>query len=139
MDDLNPLYAFTIESSRHPVYDNIDPSLLEPLGLIVQKNTGVQIVYSGIEYSLARAKRFKPPFREYAIEMVMSDKKGMRSISSEGGAYLKEFGTTRSSMPVGSLTGPPVTEADVYLHEQLMGEKGKFRGNPRKKGWGVDI
>lgn len=138
-DETNSLYAFTIESARHPVYDNIDPSLLEPLGLIVQKNTGVQIVYSSIEYSLARAKRFKPPFREYAIEMVMSDKKGMRSISSEGGAYIREFGTTRSSIPIGSIVGPAVSESDVYLHEQILGEKGKFRGNPKKKGWGIDL
>src|SRR5438093_967603 len=106
--EINPLYAFTIESARHPVYDNIDPTLLEPLGFIVPKNSGIQIVHSSIEYSLARAKRFKGAFREYAIEMVMADKKGERAISSENGAYIREFGTTRAMAPVGSLVGPTV-------------------------------
>lgn len=136
--DVHPLYAFTIEAARHPVYDNIDPTLLEPLGFMVPKNSGIQIVHSSIEYSLARAKRFKGAFREYAIEMVMADKKGERAISSEGGAYIKEFGTTRSSVPMGSIVGPPVTDADVYLHEQIMGDKDKFKNNKRKGGWGID-
>lgn len=138
-DAVHPLYAFTIEAARHPVYDNIDPTLLEPLGFMVPKNSGIQIVHSGIEYALARAKRFKGAFREYAIEMVMADKKGERAISSEGGAYLKEFGTTRSNVPMGSIVGPAVTDADAYLHEQLLGDKDKFRNNPRKKGWGIDF
>lgn len=139
-DQNNAVYAFTLEAARHPIYGTIDPTLLEPLGFMVPKNSGIQIVHSSIEYALARAKRFKGAFREFAIEMVMADKKGERSISAEGGAYIKEFGTTRSSVPLGSITGPPVTDADVYLHEQLLGDKGKFDNNPRsKKLWDVKI
>lgn len=137
-DSNNAVYAFTLEAARHPIYDFVDPTLLEPLGFMVPKNSGIQIVHSSIEYSLARAKRFKGAFREFAIEMVMADKKGERAISSEGGAYIKEFGTTRSSMPLGSITGPAVTDADVYLHEQLLGDKDKFKNNPRKRGWGIE-
>lgn len=139
-DQNNAVYAFTLEAARHPIYGTIDPTLLEPLGFMVPKNSGIQIVHSSIEYALARAKRFKGAFREFAIEMVMADKKGERSISAEGGAYIKEFGTTRSSVPLGSITGPPVTDADVYLHEQLLGDKGKFDNNPRsKKLWDVKL
>jgi len=139
VSEVHPLYALTIEGSRHPVTGDVDSSLIFAKSLIVQKDSGVQLVYSGIMHALSRAKRFKSPFRERAIEMVMNDLYGLAVISSEQGATVREFNTQRSSVPIGQLTGQAATDMDVYLHEQVMGNKGMLRNNPRKKGMGIDI
>jgi hypothetical protein len=139
-DQFNALYSFTIEGSRHPLTENVDYSLILPRTLIVPKNSNIQVVYSNLEHSLARAQRFKEPFRTEAIKAVMADFKGLISISSEGGAFIHEFNTTRGgSINPGVNVGPEVTWLDEYLHEQVRGNTGAMKHNPKKAGLGIEI
>lgn len=137
--EVHPLYAVTIEGARHPVTHDVDSLIILAKSLIVQKDSNVQLVFSGIMHTLSRAKRFKSPFKEKAIEMAMNDLYGLVSISSEQGAYTREFNTQRTSIPIGQLTGQAATDMDIYIQEQVMGNKGKLKNNPRKQGLGIDF
>jgi hypothetical protein len=126
------LFELTLEGARHPVTGKIDSHLILPRTLIVPKNSNIQVVYSDIIHSLERAKRFKPPFREYAIRMALADLEGMISISSEQGAFIREFNTVRSSVPVGQVQGQPATWFDEYVYG-----KQKLKNNPKTEDLGI--
>lgn len=138
-DQVNALYNLTIEGSRNPITDEVDYTLILPRTLIVPKDSGIQEVYSSLEHTLARAQRFKEPFRSQAIKMAMADFKGLISIGSERGAYIREFGAGGSSIAVGQNEGQPATWLDRYYHETLKGEKGKLKNNPEEKGLGLSL
>ena len=138
-DVSNALYSLTIEGSRDPLTELVNYGLILPRTLIVPKNSGIQIVWSNLEHALARAERFKEPFRSQAIKAVMADFKGVISLSSELGAYLREFTTTRGAVPIGQNVGQEATWVDEYFHEQLLGKKGMLKNNPRKEGLGLDL
>lgn len=126
------LFELTLEGARDPISQRMDQHLILPRTLIVPKNSNIQIVYSDIVHSLERAKRFKPPFREYAIEMCLADLQGMISISSEGGAFIREFNTIRQSVPIGTNTGQTATWFDNYVYG-----KEKMKNNPQTQDLGI--
>lgn len=128
------LFEITIEGARDPLTQKLNQRLLLPRTLIAPKNSNIQMVYSDIMHSLERAKRFKPPFREMAIEMVYSDLEGMISISSEQGAFVREFNTVRSSVPVGQVQGQPATWFDEYVYG-----KDKLKNNPKTNQMGIEL
>ncbi len=90
------------------------------------------MVYADVMHSLERAKRFKPPFRQQAIEMALPDLQGMIAISSEGGAFIREFNTIRSSVPVGQVQGQQATWFDDYVYG-----KDKMKNNPHTNDLGI--
>ena len=126
------LFELTLEGARDPLTQKLDQHLILPMTLIVPKNSNIQIVYSDIIHSLERAKRFKPPFREYAVNMCLADLQGMISISSESGAFIREFNTIRQSVPVGAVTGQPATWFDQYIYG-----KEKLKNNPKTDNLGI--
>lgn len=128
-----------IEGSRNPITDEVDYTLILPRTLIVPKDSGIQEVYSNLSHALARAQRFKEPFRSQAIKMVMADFKGLIAIGSERGAMIREFNANGGSIPIGSNEGPPATWLDRYFHENLKGDKGKLKNNPEAQGLGLDM
>lgn len=137
-DNFSALYSIIIEGSRDPLTENVNYRFILPRTLIVPKNSGIQVVYSNLSHSLARAQRFKEPFRTEAIKAVMADYEGLISISSEGGANLREFNTTRGPVGVGSNEGPGVTFLDEYVDSAISGQKGRLKNNPKKKGLGIE-
>lgn len=122
-------FEATLEACKDQITGQIDPDLLAARLWIVPKNSGIQNVSANISHTEARARRFKPPFRKYAMEMARADKIGLTSISSEGGAYAHEFNTVRSSsVAVGTNYGPPVSDWDQYLYG-----KEYTKNNPKSK------
>lgn len=122
------LFELSIEGARDPQSQRLNQRFILPRTLIVPKNSGIQNVYSDIMQAIERARRFKPPFREFAIAMAEKYLEGMIAISSEQGAYVREFNTIRSSVPVGQVQGPPATWMDEYVYG-----KDKFKNNPKAK------
>lgn len=120
------LFELSLEGSRNPTTGEMDQGLILPRTFIVPKNSNIQLVYPDVLNSIARAKRFKPPLREMLLELATNHLKGILAISSEQGAYIREFNTVRSSVPVGTVTGPPVTWWDEYV----LG-KDKTKNNPK--------
>lgn len=126
-------FEATIEAATDPITGKVDNDLLASKLLIVPRNSGVQVVSSEISHAESIAKRFKFPFRKFAMDMARSDKIGMTSISSEMGAYAHEFNTVRSSsVSVGTNTGPQVDDWDAYLYG-----KEYIKNNPKKKNQGL--
>jgi hypothetical protein len=123
------LFELTLEGSRDQISGRLNNKYILPRTLIVPKNSNIQIVYDDVVHSIERAKRFKPPFREYAIAMAEADLQGMIAISSEQGAFVREFNTIRSSVPVGQVQGQPATWFDDYVYG-----KEKMKNNPKVKG-----
>lgn len=122
------LFELSIEGARDPNSQRLNQRFILPRTLIVPKNSGIQNVYSDIMQAIERARRFKPPFREFAIAMAEKYLEGMIAISSEQGAYVREFNTVRSSVPVGQVQGAPATWMDEYVYG-----KDKFKNNPKAK------
>jgi hypothetical protein len=120
------LFELSIEGARDPLTQKLNQALILPRTLIVPKNSNIQIVYSDIMHNLEMAKRFKPPFRDMAISMVISDLTGVIAISSENGAFIREFNTIRSSVPMGQVQGQPASWFDEYVYG-----KEKFKNNPK--------
>lgn len=108
--------------------------MLLPRGFIVPKNSNIQLVWPDIKYALARAKRFKPPFREYAIELALNDLEGVAAIGSEQGAFIREFNTTRGHINPGQVEGQPATWFDEYVYG-----KDRMKNNPKDPGMGLEI
>lgn len=126
-------FEATIEAATDPITGKVDNKLLASKLLIVPRNSGIQVVNSDITHSESIARRFKFPFRKFAMEMARADEIGMTSISSEQGAYAHEFNTVRSSsVSVGSNVGPPVDDWDAYLYG-----KDYIKNNPKKKNQGL--
>jgi hypothetical protein len=123
------LFEWLIEGSMDPVTKQLNSRLVLPRGLIVPKNSGIQNVWANMMHTLGRARRFKPPFREYAIDMAMADVEGCASISSENGAMIREFNTSRMAQPLGTNIGQPKTEMDEFLYG-----KEYLKNNPKEKG-----
>lgn len=126
------LFELTLEGARDPVTQKLNSKLVLPRTLIVPKNSNIQIVYTDIIHSIERAKRFRPPFRQHAIEMSAADMQGMISISSEGGAFIREFNTIRSSVPMGQVQGQQATWFDDYVYG-----KDKMKNNPHTNDLGI--
>src|SRR3990167_11235350 len=131
---MGDFFEFVIESSRDPITQRLNQSLLLPRGFIVPKNSNIQLVWPDIKNSLARAKRFKPPFRDFAIELAINDLEGVAAIASEGGAFIREFNTVRGHIPTGQVEGQPATWFDEYVYG-----KEKFKNNPKDPGMGLNI
>lgn len=110
VDPVNALYHLTLEGSRNPITDRVDYTLILPRTLIVPKDSGIQEVYSNLEHALRRAQNFKEPFRSQAIKMVLADFKGLISIGSERGAYIREFNSNGNPIAIGSNEGQPAME-----------------------------
>lgn len=126
-------FEATIEAATDPITGKVDNDLLASKLLIVPRNSGIQVVSSDITHAESIAKRFKFPFRKFAMEMARADKIGMTSISSEQGAYAHEFNTVRSSsVSVGTNVGPQVDDWDAYLYG-----KDYIKNNPKKKNQGL--
>ena len=128
------LFEITVEGAINPLTGTLDSTLILPRTLIVPRNSGIQIVYSDTIHSLESAKRFKPPFREYAIAMALADLQGLIAISSEVGAFVREFNTQRSSIPIGTNQGQPATWIDEYVYGKEF-----LKNNPKSKGMGIEI
>jgi hypothetical protein len=126
------LFELSIEGARDPHTQRLNQRFILPRTFIVPKNSGIQNVYTDIMNAIERGRRFKPPFREYAIAMTEKLLEGLISISSEQGAFVREFNTIRSSIPVGQNQGPPATWFDEYVYG-----KDKFKNNPKAQGGGV--
>lgn len=122
------LFELAIEGARDPHTQRLNQRFILPRTLIAPKDSGIQMVYADIMQTIERARRFKPPFREYALEIAEKDLEGLIAISSEQGAFVREFNTIRSSVPVGQNQGPPATWFDEYVYG-----KDKFKNNPKVK------
>ena len=131
------LYNLTLEASRDPITGEVKSNFILPRTFIVRQDSGIQNVYADIRHALNRARRMKH-LRSYAIEMVYADFEALISISSERGAYLREFSTNRSALPLGRIEGQPVNDIDAYMYEDVLGDKEKFKNNPRQKGFGMN-
>ena len=128
------LFEWALEGARDPVSGRLNQRLILPRTAMVPKNSNIQLVWPDIMDAIARAKRFKPPFRNYAIEMAMNDLEGVLSISSEQGAFVREFSTMRAAAPMGQVTGQPATWFDEYVYG-----KQKLKNNPKQGGLGMDF
>jgi len=131
---MGDVFEFAIESSRDPITQRLNQSLLLPRGFIVPKNSNIQLVWPDIKNSIARAKRFKPPFRDFAIELALNDLEGIAAIASEGGAFIREFNTMRGHIPVGQVEGQPATWFDEYVYG-----KDKLKNNPKDPSMGIEF
>lgn len=131
---MGDVFEFAIESSRDPITQRLNQSLLLPRGFIVPKNSNIQLVWPDIKNSIARAKRFKPPFRDFAIEIALNDLEGIAAIASEGGAFIREFNTMRGHIPTGQVEGQPATWFDEYVYG-----KDKLKNNPKQEGLGLEM
>lgn len=132
-DSGSGFFEATIEAATDPITGKIDNDLLASKLLIVPRNSGIQVVSADITHAESIAKRFKFPFRKFAMDMARADKIGMTSISSEQGAYAHEFNTVRSSaVSVGTNVGPQVDDWDAYLYG-----KEYIKNNPKKKNQGL--
>ena len=120
------LFELSLEGARDPVSGRMDQGLILPRTFIVPKNSNIQLVYPDVLNSIARAKRFKPPLRQMLLELAENHLKGILAVSSEQGAFIREFNTVRSSVPIGQVTGQPVTWWDEYV----LG-KDKTKNNPK--------
>ena len=105
---------------------------IQPLLLIVPKNSGIQNVYPDTIRAIESAKRLKPPLREYVIAIAEAYYKGMLAISSENGAFARELTTSRVSGPIGTNVGPPVIPLDEYMYGKEL-----TKNNPKEKKWGI--
>lgn len=122
-------YEASLLAATDPITGKVDYELLAAKLWIVPRNSGVQTVSADISHTHTVAKRFKPPFRSLALEMARADKIGITSISSENGAYAREFNTTRSaSVNVGTNVGPQVDDWDRMLYG-----KEYVKNNPEKR------
>lgn len=131
---MGDVFEFAIESSRDPITQKLNQSLLLPRGFIVPKNSNIQLVWPDIKNSIARAKRFKPPFRDFAIELALNDLEGVAAIASEQGAFIREFNTVRGHIPAGQVEGQPATWFDEYVYG-----KEKLKNNPKDSSMGIDL
>lgn len=108
--------------------------MLMPRGFIVPKNSNIQTVWPDLKDCISRAKRFKPPFREYAVELAINNLEGVAAIASEGGAFVREFNTVRGHIPTGQVEGQPATWFDEYVYG-----KEKLKNNPKDPSMGIDL
>ena len=131
---MGDFFEFAIESSRDPITQRLNQSLLLPRSFIVPKNSNIQLVWPDIKDSIARAKRFKAPFRDLALELAINNLEGVGAIASEGGAFIREFNTIRGSIPTGQVEGQPATWCDEYVYG-----KDKLKNNPKKAGLGIEM
>ena len=131
---MGELFDLSVEAARDPITGRMDQSLLLPRTFIVPKNSNIQLVYPDVLNSIERAKRFKPPFRQYAIALAENHLKGILAVSSEQGAYVREFNTVRGSVPIGTVTGQPASFFDKYVHG-----KDKLKNNPETNNLGIEI
>lgn len=131
---MGDFFDFVIESSRDPITQRLNQALLLPRGFIVPKNGNIQTVWPDLKDAISRAKRFKPPFREYVLELAINNMEGVAAIASEGGAFVREFNTVRGNVPIGQVEGQPATWVDEYVYG-----KEKFKHNPKDPGMGLDI
>lgn len=127
-------FDFAVESARDPITQKLNNAMLLPKSFIVPKNGNIQTVWPDLKDALSRAKRFKMPFRDYAIELAFNNLEGVAAIGSEGGAFLRELNTIRTSIPVGQVEGQPATWFDEYVHG-----KEKLKHNPKVEGMGMDF
>lgn len=128
------LFELTLEGARDPISGRMNQRLILPRTAMVPKNSNIQLVWPDVMNSISRAKRFKPPFRDYAIELAMNHLEGILAIASEQGAFVREFNTVRSSAPMGQNVGQPATWFDEYVYG-----KEKMKNNPKAKGLGMDF
>lgn len=131
---MGDFFDFTIESSRDPITQRLNQSMLMPRGFIVPKNSNIQTVWPDLKDCISRAKRFKPPFREYALELAINNLEGVAAIASEGGAFVREFNTVRGHIPTGQVEGQPATWFDEYVYG-----KEKLKNNPKDNSMGIDL
>lgn len=123
------MFQWSLEGSRDPVTQKLNNKLILPRSFMLPKNSNIQLVYPDVMNSIARAKRFKPPLREYLLELAENHLAGILSISSEQGAFLREFNTTRGAASMGQVVGQPVTWWDEYV----LGKE-KTKNNPKAAG-----
>lgn len=131
---MGDFFDYVIESARDPLTQRLNQSMLLPRSFIIPKNGNIQTVWPDLKDCISRAKRFKPPFREYAMELAINNLEGVAAISSEGGAFVKEFNTTRGTVSPGQVEGQPATWFDEYVYG-----KDKMKNNPKDDSMGLEI
>lgn len=127
-------FTFIMEGSRDPITQRLQSNLLLPRSLFLPKNSNIQLVWPDIKNAIARAKRFKPPLRDYLLELALNNMEGAVAIGSEGGAVNREFNTTRGPVSMGEVEGQPATWVDEHFYG-----KEKLKNNPKAEGMGLDI
>ena len=107
-----------ITSSQDMDGGNTDPLMVLAKTSPVQRNSGIQNVFPHVIKTLNRAKLLRPPYRQIAIQKAKEAFYGIASIGSEGGAYLKELNTQRTSqsLNMGAARGQPASPFDKYLY-----------------------
>jgi len=103
-----------------------DPKFLRSMGLIVPKNSGVQIVWKDINLTQFLAKNIHWKFVPYAVAMAKADEYGMVSITSENGAGVKAFNTERVEQ-IYTGRNQSLQKSDGWDH--CLYGKEKFEGN----------
>ena len=89
-----------------------DPKFLRSMGLIVPKNSGVQMVWKDINLTQFLAKNIHWKFVPYAVAMAKADEYGIVSITSENGAGVKAFNTNESNRFTQVETNPYKRQTD---------------------------
>lgn len=103
-----------------------DPRYLRSMGLIVPKNSGVQLVWKDINLTQFLAKNVHWKFVPYALAMAKADEYGMVSITSENGGGIKAFNTERVEQ-VYTGRNQSLQKTDGWDH--YFYGKEKFQGN----------
>lgn len=94
---MSEIYNAILESSAEVPGGPGDPMLLTAKLSPTPKNSGAQNAFPKIIRAMNRAKRMRPPFRKYAMEMAKEWLYGYAAIGGENGMVLRELNTQRSS------------------------------------------
>jgi len=120
--DILPFYEWCAADMSGQAYD---PKYFRAIGMVLPKNSGIQTTYTDYHLGMIQASNQHWKFRKYAIPMTKASEYGIASISSEGGAAVKQFNTFRQEQSLHSKNLGP--KADMW--DKVFYGKDKFEGN----------
>lgn len=104
---------------------SVDSEYFRAIGMILPKNSGIQIVYSDYHQVVIQANNQHWRFRQYALPMVEAAALGITALSSEDGAAVRQFNTFRQIQTLNTKNKGP--KADLW--DKAIYGKEKFEGN----------
>lgn len=120
--DILPFYE---KAASKEDYENIDRKYFRSIGMILPKNSGIQVTYADFHLVMIQANNQHWAFRRYAIPMVEASEYGIAALSSEGGQAVRQFNTFRQEQSLTSKNSGP--RADAW--DKIFYGKEKFEAN----------
>ena len=120
------LISFFEKASAPDNMSGYDPNYFRAIGMIVPKNSGIQVINKDYHLTMHYAKNMHWRFMAQAIAMTKPDEYGMAAISSEGGAGIKAMQTQRQEQIL-QATNKSTQKPDAW-DKLLYGDK-KFENN----------